>query len=63
MGLAVVAVGGIGLVSGIIMIIGAAMMNSDDRSKVRTGSILVLLFTIIGALFTLGSSSSGSYWL
>ncbi|HEV2225247.1 MAG TPA: hypothetical protein VGR56_00420 [Nitrososphaerales archaeon] len=53
-GLAVASVGAIGLVSGILMLVGAVMMNSSNKSKVRTGSVLVLLFTLIGALFTLG---------
>ncbi len=53
-GLAVAAVGAIGLVSGIVIIIGAIMMNNDNKSKVKTGSILVLVFTIVGALFTVG---------
>ncbi|MDA4125466.1 MAG: hypothetical protein OK438_08515 [Thaumarchaeota archaeon] len=53
-GLAVAAVGGIGLVSGIIMVIGSIMMNNSDKSRVKTGSILVLVFTIIGAIFTVG---------
>lgn len=53
-GLAVVAVGSIGLVSGVVMIIGAAIMNTSDKSRVKTGSILVLVFTLIGAIFTVG---------
>ncbi len=53
-GLAVVAVGGIGLVCGIVIIIGAVMMNSSNRSRVRVASVIVLVFTIIGAIFTLG---------
>lgn len=51
-GLAVAAVGGIGLVSGVLIIIGSAMMNSSVRSRVRTGSIIVLVFTLVGAPFT-----------
>jgi hypothetical protein len=53
-GVAIFAVGLIGLGSGIIMIYGASMMNSEDKGKVRTGSILVLVFTLVGAIFTLG---------
>jgi hypothetical protein len=53
-GLAIASVGAIGLVSGILMVVGAVMMNSSNKSKVRTGSVLVLLFTLIGAIFTLG---------
>lgn len=53
-GLAVAVVGGIGLVSGAIMLVGAIMMNSSDRSRVKTGAILVLVFTLVGAIFTVG---------
>ena len=56
-GLAVAAVGGIGgigLICGIVIIIGAVMMNSSNRFRVRAASIVVLVFTIIGAIFTLG---------
>ncbi len=54
LGIGVAAIGGIGLVSGIIIIVGAAIMNTSDKSKVRMGSILVLVFTLIGAVFTFG---------
>jgi len=53
-GLGVAAGGAVGLVCGIIIIIGAVMMNSSDKSRVRTGAIIVLVLTIIGALFTVG---------
>lgn len=53
-GMAVAAVGGIGLVSGALMIIGAVMVSSTSKSRVRTGSVIVLVFAIIGALFTFG---------
>ena len=53
-GTVVAVVGGIGVVCGIVMIVGSLMMNSENRSKVRTGAVLVLVFTIIGALFTVG---------
>ncbi len=53
-GMAVAVVGAVGLISGILMVVGAAMMNSSDTSRVRTGSILVLVFLLIGALFTVG---------
>jgi hypothetical protein len=53
-GAAVATVGAIGLISGIIMIVGAAMMNSSEKSRVRTGSILVLIFALVGAIFTFG---------
>ncbi len=39
--------GVLGLVWGIITLIGAIMINSGVPSKVRTGSILVLIFSII----------------
>jgi len=34
----------LGLICGIVVIIGAIMINSADPSKVKTGSILVLVF-------------------
>lgn len=46
-GLGFLIVGVLGLVWGIIALVGAIMMNSSDKSKVRTGSILVLVFSII----------------
>ncbi len=49
-----VVVGGIGLVSGVIMTVGSLWMNSENRSRVRTGAILVLVFTFVGSLFTVG---------
>ena len=54
LGLGIVGLGTIGLVSGIVILVGAVMMNSSDKSKVRTGSILVLVFTLVGAAFTIG---------
>jgi hypothetical protein len=39
--------GVLGLVWGILTLIGAIMINSGDKNKVRTGSILVLIFSII----------------
>jgi zinc-ribbon domain len=53
-GLAIFAIGLVGIVSGVIMLIGAAMMNSSDKGRVRTGSVLVLVFLLIGAIFTIG---------
>ena len=44
----------IGLVSGVLMVVGAVVMRSTDRSRVRTGSVLVLIFTLVGLLFTAG---------
>lgn len=49
-----VVVGSLGLISGVIMVIGSMLMNSENRSRVRTGAILVLVFTIIDAIFTAG---------
>ena len=52
---AILAVDGAGgLVSGVTMVVGSMMMNSENRSRVRTGAILVLVFTMIGAIFTVG---------
>jgi hypothetical protein len=53
-GVAIFAVGLVGLISGVIMIVGATMINSSDKGKVRTGSILVLVFLLVGAIFTIG---------
>ncbi|MCW4045310.1 MAG: DUF6114 domain-containing protein [Candidatus Bathyarchaeota archaeon] len=39
--------GFLGIVWGVLVLIGAIMMNSEDKSKVRTGSILVLIFSIL----------------
>jgi len=44
----------IGVVFGIIIIIGAVMINSGDPSRVRTGSILVLIFSILSLFTTSG---------
>ena len=46
-GLGAMVIGVLGLVWGIIALFGAIMMNSSDKSRVRTGSILVLVFSII----------------
>jgi hypothetical protein len=42
-----VIVGILGLIWGILVLVGAIMINSGEPSKVRTGSILVLIFSII----------------
>lgn len=42
-----VIMGVLGLIWGILVLVGAIMMNSGDPGKVRTGSILVLIFSII----------------
>ncbi len=41
------AVGVVYLIFGVIMIYGAVMINSGEPGRVRTGSILVLIFAII----------------
>ncbi|MCS7125343.1 MAG: hypothetical protein NZ929_00290 [Aigarchaeota archaeon] len=50
LGALIIVFGIIGLVFGIITLIGATMINSGDPSKVRTGSILVLIFSILSLL-------------
>lgn len=42
-----VIMGVLGLIWGILVLVGALMMNSGDPGKVRTGSVLVLVFSII----------------
>jgi hypothetical protein len=46
--------GVLGLVWGILTLIGAIMINSGEPSKVKTGSILVLIFSIISWVGALG---------
>jgi len=46
-GIGFIAVGVIGIIWGIITLYGAIMMNSTNKSRVRTGAILVLVFSII----------------
>jgi hypothetical protein len=46
-GLGFAVIGVLGFIWGIIALVGAIMMNSSDKSRVRTGSILVLVFSII----------------
>lgn len=47
-----------GLVIGVIVLAGAFMINSEDKSRVTTGSIIVLVFSImsffIGGGFIIG---------
>jgi hypothetical protein len=43
----------VGLIFAILVIIGAVMINSGDPQRVRTGGILVLIFSIL-SLFTAG---------
>jgi hypothetical protein len=44
----------IGVISGILIIIGAIMINSGERGKVRNGGILVLIFSIISLILSGG---------
>ena len=41
----------LGLIFGIIVLVGAIMIYSGERGKVRTGSILVLIFSILNLIF------------
>ncbi len=50
----IVALGLIGLIFGILVIVGAVMINSGERDKVKTGSIIVLIFSIL-SLFVGGT--------
>ncbi len=47
-------VGVVGSICGVVMIVGSLLMNSDVKSKVRTGAVLVLVFAIVGAFFGAG---------
>jgi len=47
-------VGAVGALCGVVMVVGSLLMNSDTKSRVRTGAVLVLVFAIVGALFTAG---------
>jgi hypothetical protein len=47
LGTMLIVLGLIGLVWGIITLVGAIMINSGEPSKVKTGSILVLIFSIL----------------
>jgi hypothetical protein len=46
-GYSFVIIGVLGMVWGILTLIGAVMINSGEPSKVKTGAILVLIFSII----------------
>lgn len=46
-GAAIAAVGIFGLICGVLVILGAVWINSGEKDKVRTGSILVLIFSIL----------------
>lgn len=43
----------VGVICGIMMIIGGVLQYSEEGSRVRTGSIIVLVFTLVGIPFTL----------
>ncbi|MEM4489477.1 MAG: DUF6114 domain-containing protein [Desulfurococcaceae archaeon] len=49
----VATVGVVGLFLGVLMIVGAIMINTGEPGKVKTGSILVLVFSIL-SLFISG---------
>lgn len=44
----------LGLISGILVIIGAIMINKAEPSSVRNGSIIVLIFSILSLIFSNG---------
>ncbi|MCS7129839.1 MAG: hypothetical protein NZ872_00280 [Archaeoglobaceae archaeon] len=48
-----IGLGIVGLIFGILVIIGAFMINSGEKGKVTTGSIIVLVFSIL-SLFVVG---------
>ena len=50
----IVILGFLGLIFGIIVIVGAVMINSGERDRVKTGSIVVLIFSIL-SLFVGGT--------
>ncbi|MEM4717518.1 MAG: hypothetical protein QXE81_02005 [Desulfurococcaceae archaeon] len=45
--------GGVGLIFGILIVVGAVMINSGEPGKVKKGSILVLILSIL-SLFLAG---------
>ncbi len=53
LGSLIMVIGVIGLIFGIIVLVGASMIYSGEPSKVRIGSILVLIFSIL-SLFIVG---------
>lgn len=53
-GALIIAFGIVGLIFGIIIIVGATMINSGDPSRVRTGSIIVLIFSILSLIVSGG---------
>jgi len=47
-------IGVVGLIFGILILVGATMIYSGEPSKVRIGSILVLIFSILSLLTVVG---------
>jgi len=49
----------VGVVIGIIILVGAFMINSEDKTRITTGSIIVIVFSVISFLigggFIMGS--------
>lgn len=50
-GAVVAGIGAIGLICGLLTILGAVWINSGEQGKVRNGSILVLIFSILSLIF------------
>lgn len=50
----IIVLGILGLVFGILTLVGAIMINTGEKDKVRTGSIIVLVFSIL-SLFVGGT--------
>lgn len=53
LGALIIFIGILGLIFGIIILVGAVMIYSNNPSRIRTGSIIVLVFSIL-SLFTGG---------
>ncbi|MEN2975213.1 MAG: hypothetical protein ABDH32_06530 [Candidatus Caldarchaeales archaeon] len=47
LGALIIIAGILGLIFGIMVLIGAILINSDEPSRVRAGSIIVLVFSIL----------------
>jgi hypothetical protein len=54
LGIGLTLLGAVGMVWGILALVGAILMNSSDAGRVRTGSILVLLASILSWFGTFG---------
>jgi hypothetical protein len=50
-GAAIAAFGAVGLICGLLTILGAVWINSGEQGKVRNGSIMVLIFSILSLIF------------